>query len=791
MPVTVTIPPEWSVFPLHGFNAETRVCNCGQPTCVNLGKHPKWKFGELVAGEKAPIGEGDGIGLATGERSGVVVIDLDFKPAGAAEGRAGVNGLEALAELWGGQIPDTLTVATPSGGFHLYFRWPGFRIKNSVSTLGPGIDVRGDGGYVVLPPTVHKSGGRYEFLNWGAEVATLPDWLAGRMAAGTPGGAAGVPFPLPLPPSEAIEANQTSEEGWRVIDRATAALRKCPDGRRNAVLFRICAELGDWNHVGEIALEDARHAISAVFVGEGWGDPDKTLDTMERGFLKGRSKERTLVVVGPAHEECNDQAIRALAERDDVYVVGNRLARDTGGGGIAAMEAASLGEILSMAVDWRTRSKEGELRRAHPPDWAIREIFARGWWDGLRVVEGFSEVPVLRRDGTVATGAGYDPATGVVVSEGAGGGLVPMTVDEARAVLDDVFVDFPFELPSHRAALMCAILTPLAMYAFDGPMPLFLFEASTAGSGKTLMATVAALVSTGLVPPVTMYTDDDAEMRKKITSMAQEPSPVALFDNVGKGVKLGGPALCAILSSPDRVWRDRLLGGNVQFKGKLSTVFYATSNQTELAEDMHRRICPIRLEPEVERPEHRTGFAHAGLLSYVKQYRRVLTSAALTLLQGFFAAGRPEAVAEERGAAWGSFDGWAGLVVGCVAWAGYGTPDEAVEALRENGSQDFEEGPEIVGGLSELLVAQGREEDGMTAAEIVEALYPKGVMLGAPGKGGIRLRSFFDGRGIKSASTKDLGSCFRLHKGRVYDGKSIISAKYIRGNRRWGIRRGR
>jgi predicted P-loop ATPase len=101
-----------------------------------------------------------------------VVIDLDRKN--------GIDGLESLRML--GEVPETLTAETGSGGLHLYFKHPGLPIKNSAGVLGPGIDVRGDGGYVVLPPSPHRSGGRYRWL---AEVpiADLPPWLLQALRA--------------------------------------------------------------------------------------------------------------------------------------------------------------------------------------------------------------------------------------------------------------------------------------------------------------------------------------------------------------------------------------------------------------------------------------------------------------------------------------------------------------------------------------------------------------------------------------------------------------------------------
>ncbi|WP_425050753.1 bifunctional DNA primase/polymerase [Psychromarinibacter sp. S121] len=86
------------------------------------------------------------IGMPTGERSGVVVLDVDRK--------GGVDGLANLRAA--GFDPYALTpiiAATPSGGLHFFMRYSG-PLKNSAGLLAAGVDIRGDGGYVVLPPSL-------------------------------------------------------------------------------------------------------------------------------------------------------------------------------------------------------------------------------------------------------------------------------------------------------------------------------------------------------------------------------------------------------------------------------------------------------------------------------------------------------------------------------------------------------------------------------------------------------------------------------------------------------------
>lgn len=102
------------------------------------------------------------IGMPTGEITGVVVVDVDIK-----EKRQGGAWLDANSH----RMPQTRTIRTGSGGLHIYFKWPGQRVKNQNDKIAPGIDVRGDGGYVVIPPSPG-----YQIAD-DAPMAEVPEWL--------------------------------------------------------------------------------------------------------------------------------------------------------------------------------------------------------------------------------------------------------------------------------------------------------------------------------------------------------------------------------------------------------------------------------------------------------------------------------------------------------------------------------------------------------------------------------------------------------------------------------------
>lgn len=123
------------------------------------------------------------VGIVTGAVSGLVVLDIDPK-------HGGDESLAAL-ERRHGPLPETLVARTGGGGQHRYFAHPGGVVRNRAG-LAQGIDVRGDGGYVVAPPSRHPSGGVYAWeTGHGPDdraPAPLPGWLLQLMTGRTVGG---------------------------------------------------------------------------------------------------------------------------------------------------------------------------------------------------------------------------------------------------------------------------------------------------------------------------------------------------------------------------------------------------------------------------------------------------------------------------------------------------------------------------------------------------------------------------------------------------------------------------
>lgn len=193
----------WHVFPTYGIvNGR---CECGT-ACGSPGKHPRTPHGLKDATDNQEIIEewwkrwpNANIGVVTGKVSGIYVLDLDNKRSVTLpNGEMVPEGVHSIREqeLAIGPLPDTLTSLTGSGGTHLVFRYPTTDMLGQQERTGPGqsresvslgnragilasVDIRGDGGYIVAPPSLHQSGNRYRWVEKGQPITNLTSaWIS-------------------------------------------------------------------------------------------------------------------------------------------------------------------------------------------------------------------------------------------------------------------------------------------------------------------------------------------------------------------------------------------------------------------------------------------------------------------------------------------------------------------------------------------------------------------------------------------------------------------------------------
>ena len=189
------------------------------------------------------------IGIPTGQASGLVVLDVDV------DVEKGIDGFESLKQLE--PLPKTLMVTTPRTGAHFYFKNdPDRPLSFSASQLGPGLDIRGDGGYIIAAGSVTSSGA-YEVAR-DLPVADWPAWLGDKVASKKAHQSAPANDHAP-------SANSHSPANDRYVQAALhgeiGRLATAPAGQRNDALNRAAFSLGTLVGQGGLAEQEAHQAL--------------------------------------------------------------------------------------------------------------------------------------------------------------------------------------------------------------------------------------------------------------------------------------------------------------------------------------------------------------------------------------------------------------------------------------------------------------------------------------------------------------------------------------------------
>jgi putative DNA primase/helicase len=264
----------WAVFPTH--TIRDGACSCGRE-CTSPGKHPipfeGCKAATLDAAvidawwDKTPDAN---LAIATGSiSSGLFVVDID-----------GPEAFDAYLDIMGVGAPTH--VKTGGGGNHVYFSYPEGR--NTHWKIADKIDTRGEGGYVLAPPSLHRSGKRYEWWgpepNWSAMGQPLPEVLVELLKPR-----------IATPPAEPkINHGSSTAYAEGIRKNALLRVRAAGEGQRNSTLNDEAFLLGQWIGGGELAPHGVAEALEAAST-----DPDakKVTSTVRRALHDGLAYPRT------------------------------------------------------------------------------------------------------------------------------------------------------------------------------------------------------------------------------------------------------------------------------------------------------------------------------------------------------------------------------------------------------------------------------------------------------------------------------------------------------------------
>jgi hypothetical protein len=287
----------WQVLPLW-WPGPAGQCACGRPDCDSVGKHPVHRLvprGLLDASShpatvatwwrRLPQAN---VGIRTGAESALVVLDVD-----GAAGRASLRDLVASHALF-----QACWARTGGGGWHAYFAHPGGTVPSSAGRLGARLDVRGEGGYVVAPPSRHWSGRRYRWIfqpdgsapPTASPLPPLPSWLLELALPSPPSGS--------RPSSLCLRTGDATAYAQAALSSETDDVEHALPGRRNDTLNRAAFRVGQL--VGAGLLDEGMATTALVDAGLAAGPGERKIrSTVERGIRAGKRHPRRVLLYRP------------------------------------------------------------------------------------------------------------------------------------------------------------------------------------------------------------------------------------------------------------------------------------------------------------------------------------------------------------------------------------------------------------------------------------------------------------------------------------------------------------
>jgi len=754
----------WAVIPLHEQNADG-TCSCGKADCTSQGKHPRltgWQ--EKGTADDRQIARwwrqwpNANVGVVAG-LSGLVVIDVDNK-----HGIDGSENWRAFCHDQGITEAGACENLTPNHGRHLVWKAPdGTRIGNSGAGLPAGVDVRADGGFIVVPPSETNTG-------------TYTWEMSGHPLDQAPG-------PAPIALVDLLTKHPEAERTPRFeLPEAVKA------GGRNKTLFRFACSLRTKGMDGAellaaVQVVNAERCKPPLDMAE--------LETIVESALHyepgaaaplANGDERPAIDAGIQDlDRVTNAAWGVLETTNDpplLFVHGGQLTRLELGEPaptLATIDVDRLRYEASRVARWYTRRKVDGLWEdvdARPPVVVMRNMLARPTGElALPPVDRIVRSPVFAFDGTLQRAPGYHAGGRVIVCTDPELVIpeIPQRptndqVQAAVATIDDLLHDFPFTGAADRAHAFALLLGPLVRDMIPGPTPLHLVESATPGSGKGLLASVLLTPALGDAVATMAAGRDDEEWRKRLTTILRAGQPAVVIDNVRESID-AAPLSSALTAS---WWDDRILGANDLLHLPVRCVWAATGNNPMLSTEIARRTVRIRVDPKMDQPWRREAstFTHPELLTYAQERRGAVLAAGLTLTQAWIAAGQPRAKTPPLG----SYEPWVRVIGGILAHAKIDGFLANLDELYERADSEGAVWRRFVGAWWEA-----HEDKAVGVAD----LYPLAL----------ELEDFPLGNGKERAQKTRLGKGLKEKEDVVLAGYRIESAGTYQGAQRYRLRR--
>lgn len=656
----------WRVFPVHEMGSQG-VCSCAEgAACGRPGKHPRVPDGVNEATNERVAIESwwtrwprASIGVATGRASNLTVVDAD-----ASEGKPGVVNLTTISAPHGG-VPGTLCANTGGGGLHLYFSHCA-TLPTGANVLAEAIDVRNDGGYVIAPPSLHKSGEKYAWRNPQiAELLPVPEWMlallsqpaARRSRRGRPRKHPG--FKIEKIESMLAVLDAEDRDRWLAIGTILGRLYVGSGLENDAwALYEAWASRSskfDEDRAGnlarmremfyEVSQAEPRAGATPLTIGSviswareaGWNPFG---DRVQVSYDPGNELTMTEELVKSVVEAAENHHFNVMGEVRDVLRTTLPIVRylqDAHENGNAAPETlivrktTSMGLLAAMIRNCvlKTNDKNGApIALPIPislPAMALVELSGM-----FPVLSGVAEWPLVGARGElIMKPRGYDASTGLFfdINE-------RLVIDEKmkpkaawKMLKEELFCDFPFEDDLAQAAGL-GMLIGFMQRPLMKTCPAFAIIAPQPGSGKSTLVEVASLAIHGVPMAAHAWSLETEELRKAFHSLLMAKIPAVLFDNITRGSAVDSDHLSKLLTSETST--DRTLGASETRKELNTLLVTFTGNNISFVRDLSSRVIPIRLNAKEEDPLGRS-FKHKDIRRYALAERAKWLSAVIAV----------------------------------------------------------------------------------------------------------------------------------------------------------------
>jgi hypothetical protein len=355
--------------------------------------------------------------------------------------------------------------------------------------------------------------------------------------------------------------------------------------------------------------------------------------------------------------------------------------RDIQGWHLVPLSRPYLVDTLTCAAQFtRYNARSKKWATTDAPD-KVADIYLsrQGRWR-LPTLSGIIHTPFLRADGSICETPGYDSKSGLLFKpDNETFPPIPQQSSKADAVaalnvLEQLIKTFPFMAAADRSVALSALLTTLDRRSMTAA-PMHAFTSPTAGTGKSLLVDLCAILATGRPMPVISQGRSDEELEKRVGAALLAGDTAISLDNCDR--TLEGVFLCQVLTQPQL--NIRMLGQSRNIETPVNATIFATGNNLTIGGDLVRRALLCSMDAGCERPELRVFNVNA--IEIAQAGRGEFVAAALTVLRAWHVAAPSNLL---NLSPFGSFEEWSHRIREPLIWLGRVDPCETLAEVRNS-----------------------------------------------------------------------------------------------------------